>query len=111
MSKEIFLDGGRKPSHCPSMELNTIVTIYLRQPWSHWHSSFIRAYWRHNTELNARWVSTDNCERHETFSQFSPQDRRASYRPDLKLNQPYKKKQGSKKKLYIDKLRDKGAFI
>lgn len=71
----------------------------------------LRAYWRHNTELNARWVSTDNCERHETFSQFSPQDRRASYRPDLKLNQPYKKKQGSKKKLYIDKLRDKGAFI
>lgn len=60
MSKEIFLDGEKKPSHCPSMELNTIVTIYLRQPWSDCHSSIRSSYWKHNTERNARWVSKDN---------------------------------------------------
>lgn len=71
MSKEIFLDGEKNLPIALPWNLIQTVTIYLRQPWSHWHSSIMSSYWKHNTELNARWVSKDNCERHETLSHFS----------------------------------------
>lgn len=45
----------------------------------------------------------------EARPHFYAQDHRVSYRLDLKSNQPWEKKNRFKK-IYMDKLRDKGRF-